>query len=725
MNGTRKDMAPEALDAAREGIEGDEEQSLPELDRESAIDLAAAAGPLAAGRAAIARAAKLAPNGPGVYRMIDANGEVLYVGKAKNIRKRITSYARPTGYEPRIERMIAATASLEFVSTPTETEALLLEANLIKQLRPRFNVLLRDDKSFPYILITSDHWAPQILKHRGARTRPGQYYGPFASVWAVNRTITALQRAFLIRSCSDAFFEGRTRPCLLHQIKRCSGPCTREIDFGGYRELVREANAFLSGKSRSVKEELAAEMEKAAETLDFERAAIYRDRLAALSAVQAHQGINPRGVEEADVFAVHQASGFFCVQVFFFRTGQNWGNRAYYPKADRSFGPGEVLGAFLAQFYDDKPCPSCIFISHEIDDRDLLARALSTKSGHKVEVLVPRRGEKKELVDHALANAREALARKLAETSSQRKLLDALAECFGLPRAPRRIEVYDNSHIQGSNAVGAMIVAGPEGFRKNQYRKFNIRSADLVPGDDFGMMREVLGRRFKRLLAEAPRTPSLEPALVDAGLVQAQSDGAAASADAPDVPPEAVDNSDLAAAEAATSDLAAPAQSTEDDHETDSETESPWPDLVLIDGGRGQLSAALETLAALGITDIPLVAIAKGPDRDAGRETFFAPGREPFKLKPRDPVLYFVERLRDEAHRFAVGSHRARRRRDIREAGLREIPGVGPSRKRALLQHFGTLKAIERASAGDLAKVAGISAETARKIYDFFHERSG
>ena len=369
--------------------------------------------------------------------MIDANGEVLYVGKAKSISKRIVSYARPTGYEPRIERMIAATAALEFVSTATETEALLLEANLIKQLRPRFNVLLRDDKSFPYILITSDHWAPQILKHRGARTRPGHYYGPFASVWAVNRTITALQRAFLIRSCSDAFFEGRTRPCLLHQIKRCSGPCTREIDFAEYGELVREANTFLSGKSRTVKEELAAEMEKASAALDFERAAIYRDRLAALSAVQAHQGINPRGVEEADVFAVHQEGGFFCVQVFFFRTGQNWGNRAYFPKADRSLGAGEVLGAFLAQFYDDKPCPRCIFISHEIEERALLAEALTTKSGHKVEVSLPRRGEKKELVDHALANAREALGRKLADTSSQHKLLAALAECFGLGRARR------------------------------------------------------------------------------------------------------------------------------------------------------------------------------------------------------------------------------------------------------------------------------------------------
>jgi len=685
MNGTKSDIDP-----ATELVEEDEDQALPE--QEPAIDLAAGAGPLAVGRAVIARHAKSAPSSPGVYRMIDAKGDVLYVGKAKNIRKRIIAYTRPTGYDSRIERMIAATAALEFVSTATETEALLLEANLIKRLRPRFNVLLRDDKSFPYILITADHWAPQILKHRGARTRDGNYYGPFASVWAVNRTITALQRAFLLRSCSDGFFESRTRPCLLYQIKRCSGPCTREIDFAEYGELVREANAFLSGKSQTVKALLATEMEKASTALDFERAAIYRDRLAALSAVQSHQDINPRGVEEADVFAVHQAGGFNCVQVFFFRTGQNWGNRAYFPRADRSLAGGEVLGAFLAQFYDDKPCPRCIFISHEIDDRALLAEALSTKSGYKVEVSVPQRGEKRDLVDHALANARDALARKLAETSSQRKLLELLAETFSLPRAPRRIEVYDNSHIQGTNAVGAMIVAGPEGFQKNQYRKFNIRAVDLTPGDDFGMMREVLSRRFKRLMNDAPRDVAVAPS---ADSVAGQ------MAPAQDLAPGAGDEGEDA---------------TED---------SPWPDLVVIDGGRGQLTAAQETLAALGITDIPLLAVAKGPDRDAGLETFFVPGREPFKLKPRDPVLYFVQRLRDEAHRFAVGSHRVRRRRDIREAGLQEIPGIGPTRKRALLHHFGTLKAIERAALSDLAKVPGISAETARKVYDFFHERAG
>jgi len=572
--------------------------------------------------------------------------------------------------------MISGTVAMEFLTTKTETEALLLEANMIKRLRPRFNVLLRDDKSFPFILITSDHWAPQILKHRGAHTRPGHYYGPFASAGAVNRTINALQRAFLLRSCSDSFFESRTRPCLLYQIKRCSAPCTQEIDFTGYCELVREANGFLSGRSQAVQKELAAEMDKASETLDFERAATYRDRLAALSAIQSHQGINPRSLEEADVFAVHQAGGYTCVEVFFFRTGQNWGNRAYFPKADRALGAGEVLGAFLAQFYDDKPPPRYILVSHDFEERTLLADALTAKGERKVEVSVPQRGERKELVGHALANAREALARKLADTSSQQKLLSALTETFSLQRAPRRIEVYDNSHISGTNAVGAMVVAGPEGFRKNQYRKFNIRSAELRSGDDYGMLREVLQRRFKRLLAEAPRISADDVADQQSGHV-------------------------------------------------DRDEEQPWPDLVLIDGGQGQLTAATETLAAMGITDMPLIAIAKGPDRDAGRETFFMPGKAPFKLPPRDPLLYFIERLRDEAHRFAIGSHRTRRKKDIRESGLQEIPGIGPTRKRALLRHFGTLKAIERASLPDLAQVPGINAETARKIYEFFHEQAG
>jgi excinuclease ABC subunit C len=674
MDESKKNIEPE-LDLPEE----EDEQTLPESADDADEIAQHPPGSLGAGRAAILRHAKHAPTSPGVYRMVGAAGEVLYVGKAKSLKKRVLAYARPTGHDSRIARMIAATTALEFVSTASETEALLLEANLIKRLRPRFNVLLRDDKSFPYILITGDHVAPQILKHRGARSRKGDYYGPFAAVNAVNRTITALERAFLVRSCADAVYESRTRPCLLHQIKRCSAPCTGEISHGDYAELVREAKAFLSGRSGVVKDQLAHEMETASAALDFERAAVLRDRLAALAAVQSHQGINPRGVEEADVFAAYQDGGYSCVEVFFFRTGQNWGNRAYFPKADRSLDAGEVLGAFLAQFYDDKPPPRCVFVSHEIPDRVLLAEALSIKSGRKVEVALPRRGERKELVDHAMANAREALGRKLADTASQQRLLAGLAGAFGLARPPRRIEVYDNSHIQGSNAVGAMVVAGPEGFRKNQYRKFNIRSTDLVPGDDTGMMREVLTRRFKRLIAEAPRV---------AGMAEAPA---------------------VFASEAAGGDAEAA-------------VDGPWPDLVLIDGGEGQLGAARETLAALGVNDVPLVAIAKGPDRDAGRETFHAPGKESFKLPPRDPVLYFVQRLRDEAHRFAIGSHRARRKRDIREAGLQEIPGIGPTRKRALLRHFGTLKQIERASLDDLAQVPGINAETARRIYDFFHE---
>jgi excinuclease ABC subunit C len=706
--------------------EDEEESSLPAIDED------APAGALAGGVAAIQRYAKHAPASPGVYRMFDAKGEVLYVGKAKSIRKRITSYARQAGHTARIMRMIAATATIEFVSTATETEALLLEANLIKRLRPRFNVLLRDDKSFPYILITAGETPPMIMKHRGARSRPGEYYGPFASAQAVHRTITALERAFLIRSCSDTVYESRTRPCLLHQIKRCAAPCTGEISHTDYAELVREAKAFLSGKSRAVKEELAGEMEKASAALDFERAAVYRDRLAALSAVQSRQGINPRTVEEADVFAVHQQGGYSCVEVFFFRTGQNWGNRAYFPRADRSLEAGEVLGAFLAQFYDDKPPPRCVFLSHEIEDRALLAEALCVKSGHKVEVSLPQRGEKKELVDHALANAREALGRKLAETQSQQNLLSALGETFGLVKPPRRIEVYDNSHIQGSNAVGAMIVAGPEGFRKNQYRKFNIRSENLTPGDDFGMMREVLTRRFKRLMAEAPRDvaplspiPPPERGRSDDEVVRVRVEGGDT-----EIVPGGFEENDPTPGLRADPPLSGEGEESEQgervsefgEREEDEPADSPWPDLVLIDGGLGQLSAARETLAELGVRGVPLIGIAKGPERDAGRETFFIPGREPIKLKPRDPVLYFVQRLRDEAHRFAIGSHRQKRKKDIREAGLQEIPGIGPTRKRALLRHFGTLKAIERASVADLEHVPGINAETARKIYDFFHE---
>jgi len=659
-------LASSDIDPATAVTEEDDEPRLPEMAEETTESVAE--GPLAIGHAAIENAVKLAPTSPGVYRMLNAANDVLYVGKAKNVKKRLSSYARANAPQPaRILRMIAATASVEIVSTTTETEALLLEANLIKQLRPRFNVQLRDDKSFPYILITGDHWAPQILKHRGAQSRPGRYFGPFASAGAVNRTITALQRAFLIRSCTDGFFESRTRPCLLYQIRRCAGPCTGEIDFPGYTELVREATDFLSSRSDAVKQQLAGEMERASSELEFETAALYRDRLAALSAIQSQQGINPRTVEEADVFAIHQEGGYSCVEVFFFRTGQNWGNRAYFPRAEKSFTPEEVLSSFLAQFYDDKPPPRLVLLSHAIEEADLLADALSVKAGRKVEVSAPKRGEKKELVGHALINAREALGRKLADTATQGRLLEALATTLGLPHAPKRIEVYDNSHIQGTNAVGAMIVAGPEGFIKNQYRKFNIKSEGLTPGDDYAMMREVLQRRFKRLLA-----PS-------------ETDKAKAEQDA--VP--------------------------------------QWPDLVIIDGGRGQLNAAREIFQGPDLKQVALMAVAKGPDRDAGRETLFLPDREAIKLEPRDPVLYFIQRMRDEAHRFVIGSHRKRRTKDLREAGLQEIPGIGPSRKRALLHHFGTLKEIERASIADLGKVPGVSAESARKIFEFFHAQTG
>jgi excinuclease ABC subunit C len=657
------------IDPAMAVADENDEAQLPEVPEEGAE--AVPEGPLAVGHAAIEHAVRHAPTSPGVYRMLNAANDVLYVGKAKNVRKRLASYARITAAQPaRIMRMIAATATVEIVSTATETEALLLEANLIKQLRPRFNVQLRDDKSFPYILITGDHWAPQILKHRGAHSRPGRYFGPFASAGAVNRTITALQRAFLVRSCTDGFFESRTRPCLLYQIRRCSGPCTGEIDFPGYTELVREATDFLCGRSRLVKQELAGEMEKAAAELAFETAALYRDRLAALSATQSQQGINPHTVEEADVFAIHQEGGYSCVEVFFFRTGQNWGNRAYFPRAEKSFTPEEVLASFLAQFYDDKPPPKLVLLSHRIEESELLADALAIKAGFKVEVVTPQRGEKKELVAHALTNAREALGRRLADTATQSRLLQGLVTTLGLSHQPKRIEVYDNSHIQGTNAVGAMIVAGPDGFIKNQYRKFNIRSEGLTPGDDYAMMREVLARRFKRLL-----TPVVE------------GDPARAKADDDSFP--------------------------------------QWPDLVIIDGGRGQLNAVRQIFEGLGLTEVALLAVAKGPDRDAGRETLFMPDREPLKLEPRDPVLYFIQRLRDEAHRFVIGSHRKLRKKDIREAGLQEIPGIGPSRKRALLHHFGTLKEIERASIADLGKVPGVSAESARKIFEFFHAQPG
>ena len=651
----------------RPPAEADEADDIDDLELSSpeTRELEAAPENLRRGVEVIRSQLRHLPNAPGVYRMFDGAGEVLYVGKARSLKKRVANYARGIGHNTRIARMIAETCSMEFVSTETETEALLLEANLIKRLRPRYNVLLRDDKSFPYILIATDHPAPQIAKHRGARVRKGDYFGPFASAGAVGRTINALERAFLLRSCSDSYFEGRTRPCLLFQIKRCSAPCTGEITPQAYAELVQEARDFLNGKTDKVKQELAHAMEQASETLDFERAAVYRDRLAALAAIQSHQGVNPRTVEEADVFAIHAEGGQTCVEAFFFRAYQNWGARAYFPKADRSLQPREVLGSFVAQFYDAEEPPRLVLLSEEIEDRALLAEALSIRSGRRVEVSVPARGEKRDLVARALANAREALGRRLAETSTQAKLLAGVAEAFGLPSPPQRIEVYDNSHIMGTAAVGAMIVAGPEGFQKNHYRKFNIRPDDITPGDDTAMMRQVLRRRFARLQKESPRD--------------------AEGRTAPDAP--------------------------------------PWPDLVLIDGGQGQLTAARETLAELGLADAPLVGIAKGVDREAGRETFFVEGKTPFRLPPRDPVLYYVQRLRDEAHRFAIGTHRARRSKEFVANPLDEVPGVGPTRKRALLRHFGTAKAVARAGLADLEKAPGVSKAMAKVIYDFFHER--
>ncbi|VTZ50436.1 UvrABC system protein C [Methylocella tundrae] len=664
---------PEAEDAS---IMGD----FPDLDLAEAD---AAPASVRQGASVIRSFWRHAPLGPGVYRMIAADGEVLYVGKAKSVRRRIASYVRPFGHNNRIARMIALTASMVFVSTETETEALLLETNYIKQMKPRFNVLMRDDKSFPYILLTGDHPAPQITKHRGARLQKGDYFGPFASVWAVNRTMNALERAFLLRSCSDSFYENRTRPCLLYQIKRCSAPCTGEISHQDYCALVSEARDFLSGKSRAVRDLLAKEMADASDVMEFERAARLRDRIAALSTIQGAQGVNPKTVEEADVFAVVEQAGQFCIEAFFFRTFQNWGNRAYFPRADKSLTSAEVLDAFLAQFYADRPAPRLILISHEIEDCAVLADALSAKAGHRIEIARPQRGEKRELVDHAEQNAREALSRKLAETTSQEKLLAALAESFGLACKLRRVEIYDNSHIMGTNAVGAMVVAGAGGFMKAHYRTFNIRGEDLTPGDDYGMMREVLKRRFTRLARE-----------------------------------QAAEHSENAPDEARPG-----ADSGEDEEEE--ETFPQKPDLILIDGGQGQFDAARNILAELSVERVAIAAIAKGVDRNAGRETFFVAGKPPFRLSPRDPALYFVQRLRDEAHRFAIGTHRARRKKEFTKSPLDEIAGVGPARKRALLHAFGTAKAISRAGLSDLEKVAGINAATARLVYNFFHDGGG
>jgi excinuclease ABC subunit C len=611
--------------------------------------------PPRSGYAVIRDYVKMLDGSPGVYRMLDADSRVLYVGKARNLRARVSNYTRP-GNSPRIERMIARTTSMMFLTTRTETEALLLEQNLIKQLKPKYNVLLRDDKSFPNILLAKDHPFAQLKKHRGARKQKGSYFGPFASGGAVNRTLNQLQKAFLLRNCSDSMFETRTRPCLQYQIKRCTAPCTGLISEEDYAASVRDAERFLAGRSTKIQEELAAQMMAASEALEFERAAALRDRIKALTQVQTAQGINPRSVAEADVIGLHLEAGQACVQVFFIRANQNWGNQDFYPRVDADNSAAEVMEAFLGQFYSNKEPPRQLILSDEIENADLMEAALSEKAGRKVELLVPQRGEKTEQVVFAVRNARESLARRMAESATQAKLLNGLAEAFGLEAPPQRIEVYDNSHIQGTNAVGGMIVMGREGFMKNAYRKFNIRGDDLVPGDDFGMMKEVLNRRFSRLLKEDPDR--------DKGM---------------------------------------------------------WPDLLLIDGGAGQVSAVAEIMAEHGVQDIPMVGVAKGVDRDHGKEEFHRPGSRPFALQRNDPVLYFIQRMRDEAHRFAIGTHRAKRTKALSATPLDDVPGVGASRKRALLAHFGSAKAVTRANLADLKAVDGISEALAERIYDHFH----
>jgi excinuclease ABC subunit C len=608
------------------------------------------------GAAAIELALETMPANPGVYRMLDAKGDVLYVGKARSLKKRITAYTQPVRLDERLRRMVNETASMEVITTHTEAEALLLEANLIKRLKPRFNIVLRDDKSYPWLMLTEDHPFPQIAKHRGAHLRKGSYWGPFASAWAVNQTVTAMQRVFLLRSCADTVFANRTRPCLLHQIRRCSAPCVGRISEADYGRLVGQAKAFLAGKSATVQQELAGEMEHAAEGLEFEHAAAVRDRIRALTFVQGSDVVNPASLRDADVIAAWQIAGQTCVQVFFVRGGRNNGNRAFFPSHARTEEAADVLAAFIAQFYDDKPPPPCVLVNHKLPEQELIAEALSLKADRRVEILVPQRGEKRAVVQHAEINAREALERRLAESAGQAKLLEGAAQVFNLAAPPERIEVYDNSHIMGTNPYGVMIVAGREGFTKAAYRKFGIRGP-IAPGDDFAMMREVLQRRFTRALKE-------------------QAEGA---------------------------------------------PQTDWPDLVLIDGGAGQLSAARQTLQDLGVNDVKLVAIAKGPDRDAGREWFHSDGVEPFQLPPRDPVLYFLQRLRDEAHRFAITTHRAGRSKNIRQSELDEITGIGAARKRALLNHFGSARGVKMAGLGDLEAAPGISRETARRVYAHFH----
>jgi len=604
--------------------------------------------------------ARRAPDGPGVYRMYGEDGTCLYVGKARSLKKRVMQYAQGRFHTQRIGLMVSLTRSMEFVSTGTETEALLLESNFIKKLKPRFNVVLRDDKSFAELMIRRDHAAPQVRKHRGAHTIKGDYFGPFASTWAVNRTLTTLQKAFLLRTCSDSVYEGRTRPCMLHQIKRCSAPCVGLIDLPAYGALVDEAEAFLSGKSRAIINRLSGEMQAASDDLDFETAARLRDRVRALSAISMENSVSAEGLAEADVFAVHAEGGQACVQVFFYRGGQNWGGRAYFPRVDRSDDEATILSAFLGQFYEDKPVPRLILANVTPVEKALLEEAFSLKAKlndarRVVSIEQPRRGDKKALVDHAQTNAREALGRRLAESSAQGKILDEVVEAFGLEGRPERIEVYDNSHVQGTNAVGAMVVAGPDGFQKSQYRKFNIRGEDLTPGDDFGMMTEVMRRRFGRLVKDE-----------EAG------------------------------------------------------EEAVRPDLVLIDGGLGQLGAVREVMAELGLEDIALVGVAKGPDRDAGMERFFISGREPFMLPMKSPALYYLQRLRDEAHRFAIGAHRKRRSMDIKKSPLDEIEGIGPGRKKALLHAFGSARGVSRASVADLVKIDGVSQALAERIHAHF-----
>ncbi len=611
------------------------------------------------GHALIQSLLKTLDSSPGVYRMLNAANEVLYVGKARALRARVSNYARPSGHSGRIARMISETTAMMFLTTRTETEALLLEQNLIKQLKPRYNVLLRDDKSFPNILVSKTHAFPQIKKHRGAKSEKGDYYGPFASAGAVNRSLNQLQRVFGLRTCTDAVFESRTRPCLLFQIKRCAAPCVGKVSQADYGKLVTDAESFLQGKTTRIQEDLARAMGEAAEAMEYERAAALRDRIRALTQVQQSQGINPQGVAEADVVALHMEGGQACVQVFFIRANQSWGNRDFYPRTGSGAEPPEVLEAFLAQFYDDKTPPRLILLNHEIEDADLMVQLLSQRAGRRVELALPQRGEKAELVENAARNARESLARKMSESAAQSRLLAGLAEAFALEAPPRRIEVYDNSHIQGAHAVGGMIAAGPEGFLKSQYRKFNIKGTDLTPGDDFGMMKEVLSRRFARLLKEDPDR--------ELGL---------------------------------------------------------WPDLILIDGGAGQVSAVAGIMAEMGVDDIAMIGVAKGIDRDLGREEFHRPGARPFALRTGDPVLYFVQRLRDEAHRWAIGAHRAKRSKAVSATPLDEVPGVGAARKRALLAHFGSAKAVSRAGLPDLQAVPGISEALAQAIYGFFNAKS-